>query len=139
MADQSFFVHLQSLFDFADELSTQLTGMSAPVDKLSTLSGSPVLLGDFGEASVLSAAHQAAVAEMSELLGQVRQAIDFAENVTKTVATGYQQADQDVAGGMKVSQVDSVATAGVQDGVWQAAYGTHHDNGHHHHSGSGGS
>ena len=136
MADHSFFVHLQALFNFADELSTQLTGMSGPADKLSTLSGSPVLLGDFGEASVLSSAHQAAIAEMSELLGQVRQAIDFAENVTKTVATGYQQADQDVAGGMNVSQVDSVASAGVRDGVWQAAYGTHHGGGHHSGGGS---
>lgn len=146
MADQSFFVHLQSLFDFATELETQLTGMSGPVDKLSSLSGTPVLLGDFGEANVLSAAHQAAIAEMSELLGQVRQAIDFAENVTKTVATGYQQADQDVAGGLQVSPVDSVSTA-TTGGVWQAAYGTHHDTsglghggGHgHHHSGRGGS
>ncbi|HEY1571093.1 MAG TPA: hypothetical protein VGG05_07110 [Pseudonocardiaceae bacterium] len=155
MPDQSFFVHLQSLFNFADELQTQLTGMSAPVDKLSTLSGAPVLLGDFGEAGVLGASHQAAIAEMAELLGQVQQAIDFAENVTKTVATGYQQADQDVAGGMKVSPVDSVSSttaAGVQSGVWQAAYGTHHPTGGgghsggghsggqgHHHSGSGGS
>jgi hypothetical protein len=138
MPDQSFVVHLQSLFDFASELETQLTGISAPADKLSVLSGTPVLLGDFGEATVLGASHQAAVAEMSDLLGQVRQAIDFAENVTKTVATGYQDADQDVAGGMKVSGVDSTTTSsGVQDGVWQAAYGTQHGNGHH--SGSGGS
>ncbi|HEX3648529.1 MAG TPA: hypothetical protein VHV49_08875 [Pseudonocardiaceae bacterium] len=145
MADQSFVVHLQSLFDFASELETQLTGMSAPVDKLTTLSGTPVLLGDFGEATVLGSAHQAAIAEMSELLGQVRQAVDFAENVTKTVATGYQQADQDTAGSMQASPVDSVSTtaaAGVQNGVWQAAYGTQHGNGGghgHHHSGSGGS
>ena len=108
MADQSFFVHLQSLFDFADELRTQLTGLTAPVDRLTTLAGAPVLLGDFGEAQSLGTSHQAAVAEMSELLGQVRQAIDFAEDVTKTVATGYQQVDQDVAGGLRVSGVDSM-------------------------------
>ena len=137
MADKSFFVHLQSLFDFANELQTQLTGMTAPADRLSTLATSPVLLGDFGEAHTLGASHQAAVAEMSELLGQVQQAIDFAENVTKTVATGYQQADQDVAGSMRVSGVDSVtqSTSAAQDGVWATAYGTQH--GDHQQSGGG--
>jgi hypothetical protein len=132
MADKSFFVHLQSLFDFANELQTQLTGMTAPADRLSTLASAPVLLGDFGEAHTLGASHQAAVAEMSELLGQVQQAINFAENVTKTVATGYQQADQDVAGGMRVSGVDSVtqSTSAAQDGVWATAYGTQHGDNH---------
>jgi hypothetical protein len=126
MADKSFFVHLQSLFDFANELQTQLTGMTTPVDRLSTLATTPVLLGDFGEAHTLGASHQAAVAEMAELLGQVQQAIDFAEDVTKTVATGYQQADQDVSGGMRVSHVDSVSpsTSGAgQDSLWATAYG----------------
>jgi hypothetical protein len=131
MADQSFFVHLQSLFDFADELQTQLTGMTAPADRLSTLATTPVLLGDFGEAHTLGASHQAAVAEMSELLGQVQQAIDFAENVTKTVATGYQQADQDVAGGMRVSGADGGGSSthhhGSQHtGVWGSNFGTDH-------------
>ncbi len=133
MADQSFFVHLQSLFDFATELQTQLTGMTAPADRLSTLATTPVLLGDFGEAHTLGASHQAAVAEMAELLGQVQQAIDFAENVTKTVATGYQQADSDVAGGMRVSGVDSGGGSsggsshhGSQGSVWGSHYGTDH-------------
>jgi hypothetical protein len=126
MADKSFFVHLQSLFDFANELQTQLTGMTAPVDRLSTLATTPVLLGDFGEAHTLGASHQAAVAEMTELLGQVQQAIDFAEDVTKTVATGYQQADQDVSGGMRVSHVDSVppsSNGAGQDSLWATVYG----------------
>jgi hypothetical protein len=126
MADKSFFVHLQSLFDFANELQTQLTGMTAPVDRLSTLATTPVLLGDFGEAHTLGASHQAAVAEMTELLGQVQQAIDFAEDVTKTVATGYQQADQDVSGGMRVSHVDSVSPSSNgagQDSLWATVYG----------------
>jgi hypothetical protein len=109
MADQSsFFVHLQSLADFAQELQTQLTGMATPINHLDTMSSSPMQLGAFGEASELAAANQAAVAEMTELLGQVRQAITFAESITNTVATGYQQADQNVAGGMKV---DSSAAA----------------------------
>lgn len=126
MADSSFFVHLQSLFDFAGELQTQLTGMTAPVDRLDTLARTPVLLGDFGEAHVLGASHQAAITEMSELLGQVQQAIDFAENVTKTVATGYQQADQDIAGGMQVSDSGSVPQSGggQGDSLWATAYGT---------------
>lgn len=129
MADKSFFVHLQSLFDFANELQTQLTGMAAPVDRLGTLATAPVLLGDFGEAHSLTASHQAAIAEMSDLLGEVRQAVDFAENVTNTVATGYQQADQDVAGGMRVSP-DSVSTGSVSSGntpadqsLWATTYG----------------
>lgn len=123
MADSSFFVHIQSLFDFGSELQTQLTGMTAPVDRLSTLARSPVLLGDFGEAHVLGVGHQAAITEMSELLGQVQQAIGFAENVTSTVATGYQQADQDVAGGMQVKDTTDVSPSGQGDSLWASVYG----------------
>jgi hypothetical protein len=108
MADQSFFVHLQSLTNFAQELQTQLAGMATPMNHLDSLSGSPMLLGDFGEASTLAASNQAAVAEMAELLGQVRQAISFAENITNTVATDYQQTDQAIAGGMSTA-ADNVA------------------------------
>lgn len=127
MADQSFFVHLQSLFNFASELQTQLTGMATPLDHLGTLSTTPVLLGDFGEASALGASHQAAVAEMADLLGQVQQAVTFAENITKTVATGYQQLDQNIAGGMRVdpgsaAPAPSSGSSG-QDSVWAAAFG----------------
>ena len=54
---------------------------------------------------------------------------DFAEDVTKTVATGYQQADQDVAGGMRVSGVDSSSGhhSGSNDSVWATNYHSHHD------------
>jgi hypothetical protein len=124
MADSSFFVHLQSLFDFGDELQTQLTGMTAPMDRLRTLAGTPVLLGSFGEANTLGVSHHAAVAEMSELLGQVQQAIEFAENVTKTVATGYQQVDQDVAGGMQVKDTSSPQPSGPGDSLWATVYGS---------------
>ena len=124
MADSSFFVHLQSLYDFASELQTQLTGMTAPVDRLDSLARNPVLLGDFGEAHVLGASHQAAIAEMSQLLGQVQQAIDFAENVTNTVATGYQQADQDVAGGMQVKDTSSVPQSTGDQSLWASVYGS---------------
>lgn len=118
MADQSFFVHLQSLADFAQELQTQLSGMATPINHLDTMSSSPMQLGAFGEADALTGANQAAVAEMTELLGQVRQAITFAESITNTVATGYQQADQNVAGGMKVDP-----SAGVQSGAAAASSG----------------
>jgi hypothetical protein len=134
MADQSFFVHLQSLFNFASELQTQLTGMATPIDHLDTLSTTPVLLGDFGEASALGAIHRAAVTEMAELLGQVQQAVTFAENITKTVATGYQQLDQNIAGGMQVDPGYS-ATGGSsgsssgQDSVWVTAFGAPDNNG----------
>jgi hypothetical protein len=111
MADQSsFFVHLQSLADFAQELQTQLTGMATPINHLDTMSSSPMQLGAFGEADALASANQAAVAEMTELLGQVRQAITFAESITSTVATGYQQADQNVAGGMQTDANAATAT-----------------------------
>jgi hypothetical protein len=118
MADQSFFVHLQSLADFAQELQTQLSGMATPINHLDTMSSSPMQLGAFGEADALAAANQAAVAEMTELLGQVRQAITFAESITNTVATGYQQADQNVAGAMTVDP-----SAGVQSGASAASSG----------------
>jgi len=118
MADQSFFVHLQSLANFAQELQTQLSGMATPINHLDTMSSSPMQLGAFGEADALTGANQAAVAEMTELLGQVRQAITFAESITNTVATGYQQADQNVAGGMKVDP-----SAGVQSGASAASSG----------------
>ncbi len=118
MADQSFFVHLQSLADFAQELQTQLSGMATPINHLDTMSSSPMQLGAFGEADALAAANQAAVAEMTELLGQVRQAISFAESITNTVATGYQQADQNAAGGMKVDP-----SAAAQSGAAAASSG----------------
>jgi hypothetical protein len=118
MADQSFFVHLQSLADFAQELQTQLSGMATPINHLDTMSSSPMVLGAFGEANALTAANQAAVAEMTDLLGQIKQAIAFAESITNTVATGYQQADQNVAGGMKVDP-----SAGVQSGASAASSG----------------
>ncbi len=145
MADHSFFVHLQSLADFARELQTQLTGMATPINHLDTMSSSPMLLGAFGEANGLAAANQAAVAEMTDLLGQVKQAISFAENITNTVATGYQQADQNVAGGMKVdanaaamsrSSAASSALSGSsssspssnQDSVWATSVGNNNSN-----------
>lgn len=100
----SFRVHLQSLKDFARELETQLDAMGKPTDGLTTLWGHPVLLGDFGEAHSLSDRHQSAVRQMHALLGNVREAIAFAGDVTHTVADAYQQTDEDIAAALGVSQ-----------------------------------
>ncbi|HEX4705073.1 MAG TPA: hypothetical protein VH352_23285, partial [Pseudonocardiaceae bacterium] len=107
--------------NFAQELQTQLAGMATPLNHLDSLSGSPMLLGDFGEASALAASHQAAVAEMTELLGQVRQAISFAENITNTVATDYQQTDQAIAGGLSIGPDNASPAAGAASAGASAA------------------
>ncbi len=126
MADQSFFVHLQSLTDFGQELQTQLGGLDSPIDQLSAMSATPVLLGDFTEATDLATSHHAAIAEMSDLLGQVQQAITFAKDITTTVADGYQQADQNAAGSMRVdggyAPTGTGQTSG-QESLWGAIFG----------------
>jgi hypothetical protein len=101
VTDQSFSVQLSSLLGFAQELQTQLQGIAAPMNALATQSGAPPQFGAFAEASDLAQSQQAALDEMHGLLGQVKQAIDFAQNVTSTVAAGYQQADHDVAAGLR--------------------------------------
>jgi len=103
MPDQSYYVHLESLTKFVRELETQIHAMSRPNDFLRTLGEHPLLFGEFGEASSLVDAHRAAVAEMQGLLEQVRGAIAFAQDVTTTVADGYAQADQAVAGDLHQS------------------------------------
>ncbi|MBN9740692.1 hypothetical protein DMP23_06140 [Amycolatopsis sp. A1MSW2902] len=103
MPDQSYYVHLESLTDFVRELETQIHAMSRPNDFLRTLGEHPLLFGEFGEAASLADAHRAAVAEMQGLLEQVRGAIAFAQDVTTTVADGYAQADQSVAGDLHQS------------------------------------
>lgn len=97
MTDSSFSVQLASLLGFASELQTQTEGVAAPINTLATQSGSQPQLGAFTEAATLAERQQAAVQEMYGLLSQVRQAIGFAADVTNTVASGYQQADHDVA------------------------------------------
>ena len=103
MPDQSYYVHLESLKDFVRELETQIHAMSKPNDFLLTLGEEPLLFGEFGEAGSLADAHRAAVSEMQGLLDQVRSAIGFAQDVTITVADGYQHADQAVAGDLHAS------------------------------------
>lgn len=103
MPDQSYYVHLESLKDFVRELETQIHAMSKPNDFLLTLGQEPLLFGEFGEAGSLADAHRAAVSEMQGLLDQVRSAIGFAQDVTSTVADGYQNADEVVAGDLHTS------------------------------------
>jgi hypothetical protein len=117
MPDQSYYVHLESLSDFVRELETQIDGMSKPQDFLHTLNGHPLLFGEFGEAGSLADAHNAAVAEMQGLLDQVKGAITFAQNVTTTVADGYEQADQVVAGDLHNSGHDGGLLGGVVNTV----------------------
>ncbi|QWF78133.1 hypothetical protein [Amycolatopsis sp. CA-230715] len=113
MYDQSYYVHLQSLDDFVRELETQLEGMAKPGERLGDLGERAPLFGEFGEASSLARAHQAAVAEMQGLLEQVKGAITFAREVTTTVADGYAQADQVVAGDLHRSGQDAGLLGGI--------------------------
>lgn len=96
-ADQSFAVHLESLLGFAQELTTQVHGITKPSGELEALFNTPVLLGAFNEADSLGATHAAAVAEMHVLLADVQEALTFANDVTKTVADGYSKLDSDLA------------------------------------------
>lgn len=95
--EQSFTIHLKSLTDFADEFTTQIQSLQAPMDHLATMAGTPPQYGAFHEAWVLGAGEQAAIEEMFNLLGQVKQAIAFAGDVTGTVADGYRKADESIA------------------------------------------
>jgi hypothetical protein len=124
MADESFYVHLSSLQAFARELQTQLDATLAPMEALATLSGQQPQYGAFTEAYLLGESQQAAIEEMYGLLSQVKQAISFAESVTNTVATGYQQADQDVASSLGYGGYDGYGGyGGYGDGGYQGGYG----------------
>jgi hypothetical protein len=122
MTDQSFSVQLTSLLGLAHEMQTQIEGIAAPMNAATAQSGVQPQFGAFAEASALAESQQAAIEEMYALLGQVKQALGFAENVTTTVAAGYQQADQDVAANLMFRVADgSSASAGVGSygGVFQ--------------------
>lgn len=117
MPDSSFFVHLQSLTDFANELETQLEALQKPNDHLSDLCDQKVQLGEFAEAESLRATHDQVVTEMTDLLGQVRDAIGFAQQVTGTVANDYQQADDSAASSTNILSV-------ITDGIFSSGGGT---------------
>jgi hypothetical protein len=99
MADQGFSIQPTSLLDFANELQTQIEGIGAPMNALAKQASTQPKFGAFPEAQTLSTTQQSALEEMHSLLGQIKDAIGFVQNVTTAVAHDYQQADQDAAAG----------------------------------------
>jgi hypothetical protein len=95
--DAGFSVHLQSLEAFAQELAAQLDAMQRPSDRLYVLAGQGLPLGEFGEAHVLAARHAEVAGQMHALLSAVQEAVAFASEVTKTIATSYQSFDEGAA------------------------------------------
>ena len=118
--EQSFTIHLKSLTDFADEFTTQIQSLQAPMDHLATMAGTAPQYGAFREAWSLGAGEQAAIEEMFSLLGQVKQAIAFAGDVTGTVADGYQHADENFAWGLGGPPASTTGNGnGNGPGPWQ--------------------
>lgn len=96
-SERSFLVHLQSLTDISRELQTQIDGLTRPVDVVGDLLAAPPAFGPFAEAATLTSWSTEAATQLGGLLGDVRSAMQFADEVTRTVATGYARADDDVA------------------------------------------
>jgi hypothetical protein len=93
-----FEVDLGSLSDFAAELTTQLGGMTQPITQLESLVERQLRLGAFGEAYELGKRHNDALDELHTLVGQARDAIDFAKEVTIMVGDAYRNYDNRAAG-----------------------------------------
>ncbi len=113
----SFLVHLNSLTDISRELQTQVEGITKPLDSVATLLTDPPGFGPFSEGSTLTSWSHDAATQMQGLISDVRAAMQFADEVTRTVATGYAQADDDISWGMggsaPVGTVVGVATGTV--------------------------
>jgi hypothetical protein len=92
-ADVGFRVHLDSLERFVQELDTQIEGLRMPADRLAVLTERQLPLGAFGEAYELSVRHLTVADQMYSVLQAVREAVGFAGEVTRTVATAYQRFD----------------------------------------------
>jgi hypothetical protein len=107
----SFEVRPQELIGLADELAAQRAAVRQPADRLATLGADPLELGAFAEAYALRDAHTAAALRMSQLVAAVAEAIGFAEEVTRAVATGYQGADESVADSYRKLHAGSVPQA----------------------------
>ena len=127
--EQSFFsIHLKSLTDFADEFTTQIQSLAAPMDHLATMGGTAPQYGAFREAWSLGNGEQAAIEEMFSLLGQVKTAIAFAGDVTGTVADGYRHADENISFGL------GGPPAGYGGGNGSGSWSNGQGNGHHNHN-----
>lgn len=113
----SFAVHLQSLVEFAGELTTQLSGMDRPNGQLDSLTERDLRLGAFGEAESLWENHFLAVAEMRNLVARAREAIDFAEKITGTVMEAYEQHDDQITSSLSGlgAAVRSVGVPGLRE------------------------
>jgi len=98
--NEAFAINLDSLTTFSHELATQLSGMAQPKGHLDALIAGAMKLGAFGEAHSLRSNHDVAVDEMSVLVGQARDAIDFATEITKSVTRSYEHYDDEVAAAM---------------------------------------
>ena len=120
-AHEGFHVDLESLTAFSEELKTQLSGMTTPLSHLTSLTGEVIEFGAFSEAKLLWHNHDTAAEKMTTLVSQARDAIDFAEEITKSVHSSYDHFDDEynnkinAAGGIG-GVVDSV-TGGLVDGV----------------------
>lgn len=120
-AHEGFHVDLESLTAFSEELTTQLSGMTQPIGHLHSLTGETIEFGAFSEAKLLWHNHDTAAEKMTTLVGQARDAIDFAEEITKSVHSSYDHFDDEynqkinAAGGIG-GVVDSL-TGGLTDGV----------------------
>lgn len=112
-ANEAFTVNLESLTAFSAELTTQLSGMAQPQGHLDTLTGGDILFGKFSEADSLWQNHDVAVEQMSVLVGQARDAIGFAEEITNSVSSAYQHFDDYVNTAINATggAVEAIGTA----------------------------
>lgn len=100
-----FEVHLKSLTDFAWELEGQLGAVGPVRERVLALGDNEMPLGDFAQARSLSARHRLAAQEMGMVLDSVRQALAFAESVTRAIAMGYQEFDEQAAAWIPPSRI----------------------------------
>ena len=84
-----------------------MQSLASTRETVTTLAATPVRLGTFPEADLLHARHQSAVAQAQGLVEGINQAIKFAEDVTNTVASSYQQGDQAVAAAISIRGVEA--------------------------------
>jgi hypothetical protein len=92
-----FEVHLKSLTDFAWELEGQLEAVGPVRERVLALGDKQMPLGGFAQAQSLSAQHRLAASDMVLLLDSVRQALGFAAGVTRAIAMGYEEFDEQAA------------------------------------------
>jgi len=97
MADGSFRVRPESLLEFARELEAQLDALQRPAERLAALGGRPLPLGQFAQAHALGQRHESVATQMRDVLAGVRDAVAFAEEVTRAVAGAYGRQDEEIA------------------------------------------